>query len=201
MSITPLNEQAVDHGLAKAFSHPLRARIMMILHQGVASPSELARQVDRELNLVAYHVKVLEKWGCIEMVETKQRRGATEHFYRATRRHFLDDEQWAQLPGQLRNELSETLLRAMLDDLAEAVEEGTLEEMPDLHLSRTPMVVDRQGWDEVVEILGEALEQVLSVQERASRRLAEGDGEGATLLSRVLMLHFKSPSPGDPPAT
>jgi DNA-binding transcriptional ArsR family regulator len=197
MSITTLNEHAVDHGLAKAFSHPLRARIMMALHERVASPSELAREVDKELNLVAYHVKVLERWGCIEMVETKQRRGATEHFYRANRRHFLDDEQWAQLPAQLRSELAETLVRAMLDDLAEAVEEGTFEEMPDLHLSRTPMVVDRQGWDEVVAILKDALDRVLAVQDRASRRLAEGDCDGPALLSRVLMLHFKSPSRGD----
>lgn len=190
MSITPLNEHAVDPGLAKAFAHPLRARMMMTLHERVASPSELAREVDRELNLVAYHIKVLEKWGCIEMVETRQRRGATEHFYRATRRHILDDEQWARLPAQLRSELAETLLRAMLEDVADAIDKGTFEEMPDLHLSRTPMVVDRQGWNEVVAILNEALDRVLSVQQQASRRLA--DGEGEALLSRVLMLHFKS---------
>jgi DNA-binding transcriptional ArsR family regulator len=197
MAITPLNEHALDQGLAKAFSHPLRARIMMTLHERVASPSELAREVGRELNLVAYHVKVLERCGCIEMVEARQRRGATEHFYRATRRHFLDDEQWAELPGQLRSELAETLVRAMLDDLAEAVEEGSFEEMPDLHLSRTPMAVDRQGWDEVVAILSEALDRVLAVQERASRRLAGANGDGTALFSRVLMLHFTSPSRGD----
>ena len=36
-----------------------------------------------DLRSVAYHVRVLKKLGCIELVETLPRRGAVEHVYRA----------------------------------------------------------------------------------------------------------------------
>ena len=79
----------VEQIVAKAFAHPLRVQILIILNERVASPNLLAQELDQSLNLVAYHVRVLEKYDCIELVDTKQRRGATEHFYRATRRQFL----------------------------------------------------------------------------------------------------------------
>src|ERR1700761_9561038 len=79
-------KDGVEQIVAKAFAHPLRGQILIILNERVASPNLLAQELDQSLNLVAYHVRVLEKYDCIELVDTKQRRGATEHFYRATRR-------------------------------------------------------------------------------------------------------------------
>jgi hypothetical protein len=88
----------VEQIVAKAFAHPLRVQILIILNERVASPNLLSQELDQSLNLVAYHVRVLEKYDCIELVDTKQRRGATEHFYRATRRQFLSDAEWARMP-------------------------------------------------------------------------------------------------------
>ena len=92
----------VEQVVAKAFAHPLRVQILIILNERVASPNLLAQELDQSLNLVAYHVRVLEKYDCIELVDTKQRRGATEHFYRATRRQFLSDSEWSRMPDILR---------------------------------------------------------------------------------------------------
>ncbi len=91
-------QDGVEQLVAKAFAHPLRVQILIILNERVASPNLLAQELDQSLNLVAYHVRVLEKYDCIELVDTKQRRGATEHFYRATRRQFLSDKEWSRLP-------------------------------------------------------------------------------------------------------
>ena len=74
-------KDGVEQIVAKAFAHPLRVQILIILNERVASPNLLAQELDQSLNLVAYHVRVLEKYDCIELVDTKQRRGATEHFY------------------------------------------------------------------------------------------------------------------------
>ena len=89
-------KDSVEQIVAKAFAHPLRVQILIILNERVASPNLLAQELDRNLNLVAYHVRVLEKYDCVELVDTKQRRGATEHFYRATRRQLLSDGEWAR---------------------------------------------------------------------------------------------------------
>jgi hypothetical protein len=135
---------------------------------------------------------VLEKYDCIELVDTKQRRGATEHFYRATRRQFLTDSEWARMPESLRPGLAGAMLKSVFEDLEDASNSGTLDEVEDLHLSRTPMVVDKQGWADVSSLLKGTLDRVLEIQTEASERIAAGEEPG--ILSKVHMLHFKSPT-------
>lgn len=184
-------KDGVEQIVAKAFAHPLRVQILIILNERVASPNLLAQELDQSLNLVAYHVRVLEKYDCIELVDTKQRRGATEHFYRATRRQFLTDSEWSRMPQSLRPGLSGAMLKAAFDDIEEAVNQDTFDAVDDRHLSRTPMVVDQKAWDETTELLGETLERVLAIQTEASERLTASDEQG--MLSKVVMLNFKSP--------
>jgi hypothetical protein len=186
-------KDGVEQIVAKAFAHPLRVQILIILNERVASPNLLAQELNQSLNLVAYHVRVLEKYDCIELVDTKQRRGATEHFYRATRRQFLSDSEWARMPESLRPGLSGAMLKSVFDDIEDAMTQGTMDEVEDRHLSRTPMVVDQQGWADVVSLLSDTLDRVLEIQAEASERLATGDETG--MLSKVAIMHFKSPQP------
>jgi predicted ArsR family transcriptional regulator len=189
-------KDGVEQIVAKAFAHPLRVEILIILNERVASPNLLAQELDQSLNLVAYHVRVLEKYDCIELVDTKQRRGATEHFYRATRRQFLNDSEWARMPAVLRPGIASAVLKTVFEDVEEAVSAGTMEEVEDIHLSRTPMVVDQKGWTDVAELLNETLDRLLEIQSEASGRIAGSEETG--ILSKVHMLHFKSPeSTGD----
>jgi len=73
---------SIDQRLAKAMSSPLRARALALIAEGVASPKAIADELGLDVRGVAYHVRVLRKLGCIELVETHQRRGAIEHIYR-----------------------------------------------------------------------------------------------------------------------
>ncbi len=184
-------KEGVEQIVAKAFAHPLRVQILIILNERVASPNLLSQELEQSLNLVAYHVRVLEKYDCIELVDTKQRRGATEHFYRATRRQFLSDSEWARMPESLRPGLAGAMLKSVFEDIEEASKSGTLDEVEDLHLSRTPMVLDKQGWGDVSSLLSNTLDQVLEIQAEASERIAAGDEPG--ILAKVHLLHFKSP--------
>ncbi len=188
-------KDGVEQLVAKAFAHPMRVQILIILNERVASPNLLSQELDQSLNLVAYHVRVLEKYDCIELVDTKQRRGATEHFYRATRRQFLTDSEWSRMPESLRPGLSGAMLKSFFDDIDEAVTSGTFDELEDRHLSRTPMVVDRKGWSDVASLLSETLDRALEIQAESGKRLAESNEEG--VLSKVQILHFKSPRPED----
>jgi DNA-binding transcriptional ArsR family regulator len=188
---TKNKNDGVEQIVAKAFAHPLRVQILIILNEQVASPNMLAQQLDQSLNLVAYHVRVLEKYDCIELVDTKQRRGATEHFYRATRRQFLTDSEWSRLPESLRPGLSGAMLKAAFDDIEEALDQGTFDEMEDRHLTRTPLVVDKKGWEDTVSLLLGTLDRLFEIQAEAHERLGKSDEEG--MLSKVVMLHFKSP--------
>jgi predicted ArsR family transcriptional regulator len=188
---TKNKKEGVEQIVAKAFAHPLRVQILIILNEKVASPNMLAQQLDQSLNLVAYHVRVLEKYDCIELVDTKQRRGATEHFYRATRRQFLTDTEWQSLPQSLRPGLSGAALKSAFDDVEEALDQETFDELEDRHLSRTPMVIDKKGWEDTAKLLLETLDRLLDIQAESSERLAKDDTE--RILATVIMLHFKSP--------
>lgn len=195
MPKTKNKKEGVEQIVAKAFAHPLRVQILIILNEKVASPNMLAQQLDQSLNLVAYHVRVLEKYDCIELVDTKQRRGATEHFYRATRRQFLTDSEWSRLPESLRPGLSGAMLKSAFDDVEEALDKATFDELDDRHLSRTPMVVDKKGWDDATELLAGTLDRLIEIQAEANERLAES-GEDS-FLSKAVILHFKSPEPSE----
>jgi predicted ArsR family transcriptional regulator len=77
---------SIDQQLAKALSHSTRARVLAAIANGEASPKQVADRLGEDVRNVAYHVRVLKRLGCVVLVETKQRRGATEHFYEVTER-------------------------------------------------------------------------------------------------------------------
>jgi DNA-binding transcriptional ArsR family regulator len=186
-------KDGVEQIVAKAFAHPLRVQILVVLSEKVASPNMLAQQLDESLNLVAYHVRVLEKYDCIELVDTKQRRGATEHFYRATRRQLLTDDQWASMPASLRPGMATAVLKAIFEDIEAASTAGTLEEVDDLHITRSPLVLDKEGWDDVSDLMQNVLDRLPEIQGEAANRMAVSKEPG--IPAKVHLLHFKSPSP------
>ena len=112
----------LDERLAKAFSNRLRVRILQRLSEaGEASPSELADALEEPLGNVSYHVRVLRELDCLELVRTEPRRGALEHFYRATVSPWLGEEQWARLPAGFR----QRTLAGTLAEIAEAAAEAS----------------------------------------------------------------------------
>src|ERR1700754_4677787 len=124
--------------IAKALAHPLRARILQRLGERVASPGDLAVELGAPLGVVSYHVRMLRDYDCVELVRTEPRRGALQHFYRATARPNLDEGQWRTLPAGLRKELSGETLQELVTDLAQAADSGALED-PEVVLTRTPL--------------------------------------------------------------
>ncbi len=73
-----------DPRLLKALAHPLRAKALPLFAEEPISPIQIAKQLDVDVRHIAYHVRVLRRLGYIELVETRQRRGALEHFYQGT---------------------------------------------------------------------------------------------------------------------
>ena len=71
-------------------------------------------------------------------MKTEPRRGAVEHYYRATARAFLSDRDWEQLPDVARTGLSASLLRGPWRTTIVALRAGTFEARSDSHLSWTP---------------------------------------------------------------
>lgn len=181
----------VDPRIAKALSHPMRARILMILNERVASPNEIADAIEERLPNVSYHVRALQELGCIELVDTAQRRGAIEHYYRAIVRPFFSDRDWKRLPRSGRQAISDTALQVVWEDVAAAMNAGTFDARPNRHLTHTPVVVDAEGWDELARLLEQTFGEVERIVARSEKRLRKSDDEGVP--ARVVLMHFEAP--------
>lgn len=182
-----------DARLVKALGHPIRARALSILNEEVASPKMIAADLGVPLGTVGHHVKKLEALGCIELVKTKPRRGATEHFYRGTVRSILDDEQWTKLNPDSKMALSIEWLKMLNKTAREALVAQTFDSRGDRHLSRTPVTVDEQGWQELMELLEHTMEEIREIELRSADRERTGEGVGKSLRATVAMLGFESP--------
>jgi DNA-binding transcriptional ArsR family regulator len=187
-------QTGVDQRLVKALAHPLRVEILIILNERMASPNELSKELDEGLSQVSYHVKVLKDFECIEMVKTEPRRGAVEHYYRATARAFLTDKDWRKLPDSIKPGMSASFVKMLIDDVLEALQGGSFDARNDRHISWTPGTVDEQGWKESVDLVNETLDRVMKIHSESAKRLAKSDEEG--IPATVALLHFEGLSPG-----
>lgn len=195
MSKTRTSPEGITQQLAKALAHPLRVRILTSLHKGISSPNQLAQELGEPLGNVSYHVKTLLEYDCVELVKTEPRRGAVEHFYRATERAFISDSDWAKIPASARRGISGAILESIGSDSTEALVAGTMDAHDDRHLSRTPLQLDQQGWDDVTTLLSNTLERALEIQKEAAERLAKDKSE--PIDSKLAILHFESPQDED----
>jgi hypothetical protein len=179
-------EEAVEGRLVRALGHPLRARALAIFNERTCSPKEISDQLNVPVNKLSYHVNVLKRCECIELVTTAQRRGATEHYYRGTTRSFFNDEIWGQLSAAAKDGISVAGLKMILDAAQAAVVAETFDSRPDRHLSRTPVTVDEQGWGEIAAVLGTALDRVLDIQAESAGRLAATAEAGIPAMVAIL---------------
>jgi DNA-binding transcriptional ArsR family regulator len=185
------SQRGVNQNLVKALAHELRVEILAILNERMASPNELAKELNEGLSQVSYHVKVLKDYNCIELVKTEPRRGAVEHYYRASSRAFLTDRDWHELPDSVRTGMSADLFQAVIDDAIAAMESGTFDERSDRHLSWTPLILDQQGWDDVRDALAATLKRVLDAHSESAKRMAKSGEEGKP--ASVSMLGYPVP--------
>jgi DNA-binding transcriptional ArsR family regulator len=177
----------VDQRLVRAIGHPLRLRLLTIFNERVASPSDLAAELGEPIGNVSYHTRILARLGCVELVKTKQVRGAVEHYYRAVVRPVFSDDDWAELPLSIRKSLAGAVLTEIADDMGASASAGGFDR-EDVHLSRTPLTLDTQGWQDLNEALQEVVDRALQIQADSAARLSAAGSSDSESAALVLML-------------
>jgi DNA-binding transcriptional ArsR family regulator len=185
------NTETIDQRLIRALAHPLRVQILEILSDRVASPHRLSMELDVGLSDVAYHTRALDGYGCLKLIDTAQRRGATEHFYKATPDSFLGNRNWRKVPRSLLGGVSGATLQTFVDKAIDALEAGTLDGRDDTIFRWMPLFLDQKGWEEVVKIMEEATNLILAAQRRSQDRLA-GAGTRDAVSTVVGMASFET---------
>ena len=184
--------EGITQQLAKALAHPLRVRILSSLHKGISSPNQLAQELGEPLGNVSYHVKTLLEYDCVELVKTEPRRGAVEHFYRATDRAFLSDSDWAKIPASARKGISGSILESIGQSATDGDGRGHDRGPQRLAPLRHPAAARREG---------------LEGPQQGPRRRGEGgdrDPEGSrqpprrarrtAIATKLAIMHFEVPA-------
>jgi DNA-binding transcriptional ArsR family regulator len=197
MATKSFSGQTARQNHLKAMVHELRHEIWLLLYERVASPKELAETLDANLSNVSHHTKELVRLGCAELVETRPVRGTVEHFYRSTRPVLIDDSDWTALVDE-NPRLAEYLFaqntQALFDDITRSVKAGTVGTDNQFLIDRTPVKVDSQGCDELIELF-DRIEQneVVEILKRSAERRARGNGD--TVHMSVCLAILKTPPP------
>jgi DNA-binding transcriptional ArsR family regulator len=187
-------QDITDPALAKALAHPLRTRILAALENRTASPSELAEELGASLGVLSYHVRRLTALGFLKLVKRVPRRGAVEHYYTAVARPRITDEAWGATPAIVK----EATLRAALDQIGGIVRGAAIGggfDPPEAHLSRAPVVVDREGWLALAGELQALMGRVQQIEVESRGRLELSDHAGERAATVVLMLFGTPPEP------
>lgn len=192
MSTKTQRRKATENRI-KAMSHPLRSSVLRILAERIASPAEMARELDEELSNVSYHTKQLVEFECAELVSTRPVRGALEHFYRATERHLIDVEEWEELDPLVAEGILCEIMQQMIDNFVTSARAKVIGSDDKFHLTRTPLVLDREGLQEALEAHERAREELLEIEARSAARMVKSGEEGTNVSSSQAC--FKMPNP------
>jgi len=192
------DKDVTDARLVKALAHPLRVRILGVLDERMASPSELAEELDAPLGNVSYHVRILASLGLIRLVRETPRRGSVEHHYEAVPRPMISDEAWSLVPDTVKRAVIGAALEGAGRAVAAAAAAGGFDR-PQAVLARETARLDAEGWQALAEAARAFGEQAQAVRRDAEARLAEtGEtGEEATVL---VMLFATAPEVAAPSA-
>jgi hypothetical protein len=165
-----------------------RAQILILLNERVASRPEISKELGLPITKVRYEVDVLKstKPPLIELAGERPVRGTVEKFFRATKRAYLDDVEWPGVPDAVKEGMRGSLLGILVDDVVAAVKEGTFDSLENAHMSWTPMLLDEQGWKDLVAILFRAMEEAIKVKEDCAERLIANDTEGTSCTVSIL---------------
>jgi hypothetical protein len=184
-------KQVIDPTIAKAFTHPLRGHVWVtVCEKGIASPAEVAEELELEVSDVSYHFRELKRRNLIRLARTVPRRGFDEHFYEPCMPALqFDDFQWMEIPASMRSTLSADLLRQIIEELIEAFSAGSFDARS-RHLSRTWLTVDERGWKELMRAVQRALERIQAIQERSAERCKSSSEPGIPV--SFLMASFET---------
>ncbi|HEU4705993.1 MAG TPA: hypothetical protein VFS64_02265 [Solirubrobacterales bacterium] len=178
-------------------SHPTRVRILMAMNtpRRRLSPKVFARESGLDLTHCAYHFGELADAGCIVLVETKQRRGATEHIYEPLETALAWTAEWQKLPPHTKRGVLTSVLGGAVAALGTAIDSGTFGARDESHLSWNTIELDAQGWRELATILDQALKALIALEEECVSRIEAGADH---FLMSYFMSSFESPLRDDP---
>ncbi len=172
--------------LARILAHPVRVRILSIANRREISPAGFAREHDLDVKRVSHHFALLKKHEALELVRTRQVRGAVEHFYRGIRPAIFHSEDWKQFPRSVRDGAAGAALDDLASEVGQALESGSFSRHDDSHLIWNPLLLDEEGREKMGRWILGVWGKVLEIQDESIARMAESGEPGVKVAFAVM---------------
>jgi DNA-binding transcriptional ArsR family regulator len=181
----------------RAISHPIRIRLLAMLEEEPASPVVLANKLDQPLGTIAYHVRTLYDLGLLKLVSTRQRRGATEHYYQTTGHPHATSETWEALDSVSKQRLLTATLARANDYATRSAAAGGFD-AKDSHVSVSPLKLDKKGLSQLSKESKKWLAKAEQIEAEAAARIADNP-DSAIHVGLNMMLFEALPFSADVP--
>jgi DNA-binding transcriptional ArsR family regulator len=181
----------------RAISHPIRIRLLAMLDEEAASPVILASKLNQPLGTIAYHVRTLYDLGLLKLVSTRQRRGATEHYYKTTGHPTSSEEAWEGLDAISKQRLLTALIAKATDYATGSAAAGGFD-AKEAHISTDALKLDRQGLEELALESKKWLARAQEIEREAAARNRDAP-DSAVSVGLTLMLFEALPFSADVP--
>jgi DNA-binding transcriptional ArsR family regulator len=170
----------------RAISHPIRIRLLAMLDEEPASPVILASKLNQPLGTIAYHVRTLYDLGLLKLVSTRQRRGATEHYYKTTGHPSSSEEAWEGLDGISKQRLLTALIAKATDYATRSAAAGGFDAR-EAHISTEALKLDRAGLEQLAQESKKWLARAQEIERDAAARIGQ-DADAELSVGLTLML-------------
>jgi hypothetical protein len=181
--------------LSKVFADELSLRVLTELNLREMSPKEFYVELGGDsLSEVSRRFKQLTTTGWLKLVRTEtggRRRGAIEHFYRATGPAVFDTQDWSEVSESTKTTFSWTIFEQLDEQFKNAVAAGTLDARPERHLTWSLLMLDELGWERAIAAVEKLFALIFEEQEKAQDRIGKSGEE--TVRMTVAMAAFESP--------
>jgi hypothetical protein len=183
--------------LAAVYADLLRMNILAECNEREISPRGFHREVGgATLPKIAQAFELLAQYGWLECTRSEETDDPeeVERFYRGTGEAIVDEAVWEELPDSTQALVTGRIVDQFVRRMRRAMKGGTITARRDTHLTWSPLVLDREGWRETIELLDSAFHGVREIGRQAKARLAEGDEEPIAMT--VGLFGFESPRDG-----
>jgi len=179
-----------DRELAKVVVDPLRVQILMTGSARKLSAKEFAEEWDIPDWGAHYQFKILRERRFIEAVEKVKRRGATEIYYRTSRRCFIPDADWAALSPVLKGPISHAIVEELWLVISQAGEAETLDARDESILWWQEVPLDEITFPKAMAMQRLLIQKLVQLGEETAQNQAEGKG-GASFPGVLALMGFE----------
>jgi AcrR family transcriptional regulator len=173
----------------------LISKLMAFLASREAGPEEMSRRLGEPVDEVSEALEELLAADLLTLAGEPASK-SEEQLYRH-KGQTLGGNEWAQMSLVERQSLSRLIGRLVTGELELALETGTFDARVDRYLTRSPVLVDEQGWRQLMSIHERAFRASLEVQDESTERLRQSNKP--TIYGRSVQILFELPgSDSDP---